>query len=113
LLRAVAPGVARGLKLRHDHGPNYMSGDFQGKIKCRASKLRRPSSANLRVMGVAERFIRTLKENLLWLWAFKKQSRNCAPSSLPTEECEGPFVRVEHLLGLARKMSHEHHPGCG
>jgi hypothetical protein len=26
---AIAPGVARGLKLRHDHGSNYMSGDFQ------------------------------------------------------------------------------------
>ena len=26
---SIAPGVARGLKLRHDHGSNYMSGDFQ------------------------------------------------------------------------------------
>jgi hypothetical protein len=24
---AIAPGVARGLKLRHDHGSNYMSGE--------------------------------------------------------------------------------------
>jgi hypothetical protein len=24
----IAPGVARGLRLRHDHGSNYMSGDF-------------------------------------------------------------------------------------
>ena len=31
---AIAPGVARGLKLRHDHGSNYMSGDFQGEIEC-------------------------------------------------------------------------------
>jgi transposase InsO family protein len=29
-----APGVARGLKLRHDHGSNYMSGDFQDEIEC-------------------------------------------------------------------------------
>jgi hypothetical protein len=29
----IAPGVARGLKLRHDHGSNYMSGDFQDEIK--------------------------------------------------------------------------------
>jgi DnaJ-class molecular chaperone len=28
------PGVARGLKLRHDHGSNYMSGDFQDEIEC-------------------------------------------------------------------------------
>ena len=30
----LAPGVARGLKLRHDHGSNYMSGDFQDEIEC-------------------------------------------------------------------------------
>src|SRR3954454_13230369 len=30
----IAPGVARGLKLRHDHGSNYMSGDFQDEIEC-------------------------------------------------------------------------------
>ena len=26
---SIAPGVARGLMLRHDHGSNYMSGDFR------------------------------------------------------------------------------------
>jgi hypothetical protein len=26
--------VARGLKLRHDHGSDYMSGDFQDEIEC-------------------------------------------------------------------------------
>ena len=31
---AIAPGVARGLKLRHDHGSNYMSSDFQDEIEC-------------------------------------------------------------------------------
>src|SRR6478736_1349617 len=31
---AIAPGVARGLKLRHDHGSNYMSGDLQDEIEC-------------------------------------------------------------------------------
>jgi hypothetical protein len=31
---AIAPGVAHGLKLRHDHGSNYMSGDFQAEIEC-------------------------------------------------------------------------------
>ena len=31
---AIAPGAARGLKLRHDHGSNYMAGDFQDEIEC-------------------------------------------------------------------------------
>jgi putative transposase len=61
--------VARGLKLRHDHGSNYMSGDFQDEIECLGieaspSFVREPSN------GVAERLIRTLKENLLWVRTF-------------------------------------------
>jgi putative transposase len=67
---AIAPGVARGLKLRHDHGPNYMSGDFQDEIKCLGIE---PSPSFVREPqgnGVAERFIRTLKENLLWVRTF-------------------------------------------
>ena len=67
---AVAPGVARGLKLRHDHGSNYMSCDFQDEIRCLGieaspSFVREPEGN-----GVAERFIRTLKENLLWVRVF-------------------------------------------
>ena len=54
--------MARGLKLRHDHGSNYMSGDFQDEIECLGieaspSFVRQPEGN-----GVAERFIRTLKE---------------------------------------------------
>jgi putative transposase len=56
---AIAPGVARGLKLRHDHGSNYMSSDFQDEIECLGieaspSFVREPEGN-----GVAERFIRT------------------------------------------------------
>jgi putative transposase len=67
---AIAPGVARGLKLRHDHGSNYMPGDFRDEIECLGieaspSFVREPEGN-----GVAERFIRTLKENLLWVRTF-------------------------------------------
>ena len=60
---AIAPGVACGLKLRHDHGSNYMCGDFQEEIECLGieaspSLVRQPEGK-----GVAERFMRTLKEN--------------------------------------------------
>ena len=56
---SIAPGVARGLMLRHDHGSNYMSGDFQEEIECLGieaspSFVREPEGN-----GVAERFIRT------------------------------------------------------
>ncbi len=68
---AIAPEVASGLKLRHDHGSNYMSEDFQAEIRCLGiqaspSFVREPEGN-----GVAERFIRTLKENLLWVRSFR------------------------------------------
>jgi len=62
--------AAKGLTLRHDHGSNYMSGDFQAEIRCLGvesspSFVREPEGN-----GVAERFIRTLKENFLWVHTF-------------------------------------------
>ena len=62
--------AALGLALRHDHGSNYMSGDFQDEIaflgiESTPSFVRQPEGN-----GVAERFIRTLKENFLWVHAF-------------------------------------------
>jgi len=68
---AVAEDIATGLKLRHDHGSNYMSNDFQTEIgflgiKASPSFVREPEGN-----GVAERFIRTLKENLLWVRDFE------------------------------------------
>jgi transposase InsO family protein len=63
-------GVATGLAIRHDHGSAYMSDDFQGELKflgmtSSPSFVREPEGN-----GVAERFIRTLKENLLWVRHF-------------------------------------------
>jgi len=67
---AIAPEVATGLKLRHDYGSNYMSETFEGEIKCLGieaspSFVREPEGN-----GVAERFMRTLKESLLWVRFF-------------------------------------------
>src|SRR5512132_1763708 len=68
---AIGKDVAAGLKLRHDHGSNYMSDDFQDEIaflgiEASPSFVRQPEGN-----GVAERFIRTLKENLLWVQRFE------------------------------------------
>ncbi|GGC57408.1 hypothetical protein GCM10011504_39630 [Siccirubricoccus deserti] len=62
--------AAKGLPLRHDHGSNYMSSDFQDKItfpdiESSPSFVRQPEGN-----GFAERFIRTLKENFLWVHTF-------------------------------------------
>jgi len=67
----VGPDVAKGLTLRHDHGSNYMSDDFRNEVKCfgilsSPAFVRQPEGN-----GVAERAIRTLKEQLLWVQYFE------------------------------------------
>lgn len=67
---AVAKDVARGLAIRHDHGSCYMAYDFQAELAFLGAE---SSPAFVRAPegnGCAERFIRTLKENLLWVQSF-------------------------------------------
>ncbi len=63
--------VALGLSLRHDNGSQYVSDHFQEelrflRIESSPSFVRAPQGN-----GVAERFIRTLKEQLLWVRSFR------------------------------------------
>jgi putative transposase len=63
--------IAAGLAVRHDHGSQYVAHDFQKElaflgIASSPSFVRAPEGN-----GCAERFIRTLKENLLWLQGFE------------------------------------------
>ena len=65
-----AEGVAAGLELRHDHGSQFVADDFQRELGFLGIA---PSPAFVREPegnGCAERFIRTLKENLLWVRRF-------------------------------------------
>jgi transposase InsO family protein len=67
----VAAGIATGLQVRHDHGSQYMSDDFQAELRflgiTSSPAFVRAPEGN----GVAERFIRTLKEQLLWVRTFQ------------------------------------------
>src|SRR5687768_2641469 len=65
-----AKGAAAGLQLRHDHGSQYVSHDFQAElrflgIESSPAFVREPEGN-----GCAERFVRVLKENLLWVRRF-------------------------------------------
>ena len=65
-----AKGVAAGLQLRHDHGSQYVSHDFQAElrflgIQSSPAFVREPEGN-----GCSERFVRVLKENLLWVRRF-------------------------------------------
>jgi putative transposase len=68
---AVSTGIAAGLQVRHDHGSQYMSDDFQAELRflgiTSSPAFVRAPEGN----GVAERFIRTLKEQLLWVHTFQ------------------------------------------
>jgi putative transposase len=67
---AFAEGIADGLKLRHDHGSQFVADDYQDEldflgIESSPAFVREPEGN-----GCVERFIRTLKENLLWVRRF-------------------------------------------
>ena len=62
--------IAKGLSLRHDNGSQYQSHYFQAELRflgleSSPAYVREPEGN-----GVAERFIRTLKEQLLWVQRF-------------------------------------------
>lgn len=64
-------GLATRLKVRHDHGSQYMSDVFQEElaflgIESSPAFVRAPEGN-----GIVERFIRTLKEQLLWVRTFQ------------------------------------------
>jgi putative transposase len=67
---AFGKNVATGLALRHDHGSQYVSHHFQVEIRflgiASSPAFVREPEGN----GCAERFIRVLKENLLWIRRF-------------------------------------------
>ena len=67
---AFSKGVAQGLIIRHDHGSQYMSHDFQDEIRFLGIKSSPTFVREPEGNGCAERFIRTLKENLLWVRSF-------------------------------------------
>jgi putative transposase len=65
-----AEGVATGLRLRHDHGSQYVSHDFQAEIRFLGLESSPAFVREPEGNGCAERFIRVLKENLLWVRRF-------------------------------------------
>lgn len=62
--------TAAGLTLRHDHGSQYVSDDFQDELRFLAIASRPAIVRTPEGNGCSERFIRTLKEQLLWVHTF-------------------------------------------
>lgn len=60
-----------GLKIRHDHGSQFMSDDFQKEIRFLGMKSSPAFVREPEGNGCIERFFRTLKEQLLWVRHFQ------------------------------------------
>jgi transposase InsO family protein len=67
---AFAKDVATGLRLRHDHGSQYVSHHFQAEIRFLGIESSPAFVREPEGNGCAERFVRVLKENLLWVRRF-------------------------------------------
>ena len=63
---SVSADAARGLRLRMDHGPQYLSDHFQNQIKFWGIAPSFAFVAEPETNGVAERFYRTLKEQIIY-----------------------------------------------
>lgn len=100
---AFAADIARGLALRHDHGSQSMADDFQKEprflgITSSPAFVRAPEGN-----GCAERFIRTLKENLLWVRSVDGvENLRVAPLEL-RETCNTTWLIERHGFNRASR----------
>lgn len=63
--------ASEALGLRHDHGSQFTSHDYQDELKFLGIRSSPAFVGEPECNGVAERFVRTLKEQLLWLERFE------------------------------------------
>ncbi|WP_145269609.1 hypothetical protein [Tautonia plasticadhaerens] len=89
-------GVAEGLAIRHDHGSASMGDDFQRELTFLGMEsspgfVREPGGD-----GCAERFIRTLKEDLLRVRTFATMAELAEALSEFKRTCDGRWLIRRH-----------------
>jgi len=104
---AIGPDVARGLSLRHDWGSQYTSADFQGEIRffgiqSSPSFVREPQGN-----GVAERFMRTLKEQCLYIHRFEDLEQARAVIAEFIERFNEQWLMERHRYQTPRQVRQE------
>ena len=72
---SIAPKVALGVALRHDWGSQYTANTFVNEIKCWGYMNTPAFVGEPECNGCAERFMRTLKEQCLYLYQFRDPRR--------------------------------------
>ena len=105
---AQAPDVARGLKLRMDHGTQYLSDHFLNQIRYWGIA---PSFAFIeqpQTNGVAERFNRTLKEQVIHGRVFQnvEEVRKAVGAFVPRYNAEWPVEKMGFLSPSRARAVH-------
>jgi len=65
------PKAALGLRLRHDWGPQYRADQFQGELRWLGIRSSPAFVGEPECNGICERFLRTLKEECLYVHRFR------------------------------------------
>ena len=105
LYASTAAGAARGLALRMDHGSQYLSDHFTNQIKFWGIQPSYPFVAEPQTNGVAERFNRTLKEQIIHGRIYRNiaELRDAVRDFVETLQC--PVDRGEERLPEPRSSS--------
>lgn len=108
VLGGVEFDVARGLKLRMDHGSQYTSDDFRNQIKFRGIT---PSYAFIeqpQTNGVPERFFRTLKEQVIYGRIFKnaEEVRQAVTRFVETYNRSWRLERLGYMSPLENRQAY-------
>ena len=103
--------IAVGLKLRHDHGSQFISRHYQDELRFLGIE---PSPAFVgepEGNGVTERFIRTLKEQLLWVRYFADHRGAAAGTARVHGQVQPPVAageaRRSHAGSSPRRLEAE------
>ncbi len=90
--------IARGLKLRCDWGPQYIANAWINEVKWLGITISPSYVGEPRCNGVAERFMRTLKEQCLYLHWFQNLEQ--------AREIIGEFIHRYNYAWLIERLGH-------
>jgi putative transposase len=92
------PDIARGIKLRHDWGSQYRAHHFQGSLAWLGISDDASFVGEPECNGVAERFIRTLKEQCLWAELYEDVDH--------LRQAVGSFTELYNTEWLIERLGH-------
>ncbi|WP_198383726.1 DDE-type integrase/transposase/recombinase [Roseomonas sp. KE2513] len=108
LFGRIEKDAARSLALRHDHGFNHMSGDFRHEIASLGIESSRSFVQQPEGNGAAERFMRSLKENFLWVHTFDTIEERCRGLQEFVPHYSAAWLVARHCYRTPNQIRAEH-----